>query len=188
MVFIGDSVGKLRIKCEIQPRPKSTIKSTTVHSSASRLIQMSSTAPQLTKTSSTASLKESTVSANNKQNAYSTPKYVFNTGTVNLKSSSKKPTSVDVQNEKKNAYSSIAHILNTNTADLKSWSAKLMSTDLQKKKDTYFTTTYVFNTRTTDLTISLEESRTTDPENLCKYAANRQLNLILGCFDTSISQ
>lgn len=129
--------------------------------------------------SSTASLKESTVAVNKKQIAYSNPKYGINTGNVDLKSSSKKSTSVDLENVKKNAYSSTAHILNTNTADLKPSSAKkLVATDLQKK-DAYFTTTYVFNTRTTDLKISLEESRTTDPENLCKYAVNiRQLNLI----------
>lgn len=186
MIFIGEGGGKLRIKCKTQHRLNSTIKSTTVRSSASRLIQMSSTAPQLTKssstapqltkTSSTASLKESTVAANNKQNAYSTLKYFLNTGNVDLKSSSKKSTSVDLEFEKKNAYSSTAHILNTNTADLKSSSAKLITTDLQKKKDAYFTTTYVFKTRGTDLTISLEESRATDPENLCKYAAKWQLN------------
>lgn len=176
MIFIGEGGGKLRIKCKTQHRLNSTIKSTTVRSSASRLIQMSSTAPQLTKTSSTASLKESTVAANNKQNAYSTPKYFLNTDNVDLKSSSKKPISVDLENEKKNAYSSTAHILNTNTADLKSSSAKLITTDLHKKKDAYFTTTYVFKTRSTDLTISLEESKTTDPENLCKYAAKWQLN------------
>lgn len=127
--------------------------------------------------SSTASLKESSVAINKKQNAYSTQKYGINTYNVDLKSSSKKSTSVDLENERKNAYSSTTHILNNNTAKLKPSSAKLLATDLQKK-DAYFTTKYV-NTRITDLIIPLEESRTTDPENLCKYAVNiRQLNLI----------
>lgn len=168
MIFVGKSEGKLRIKCETQPRLNSTIKSKTIRSSVSQFIQMSSTA----------SLKKVTVAVNKKQNAYSTRKYRINTGNVDLKSSSKKSTSVDRENERKNAYSSTAHILDTNTANLKPSSAKLVATNLQKK-DVYFTTTYVFNTRTTDLKISLEESRTTDPENLCKYAVNiRQLNLI----------
>lgn len=82
MIFIGDSVGKLKIKCEIQPRPKSTIKSTTTRPPASRFIQMSSTA----------SLKESTVAVNNKKIAYFTPKHVSNNGNVDIKSSSKKST------------------------------------------------------------------------------------------------
>lgn len=168
MIFVGESEGKLSIKCETQPRLNSTIKSKTIRSSVSQFIQMSSTA----------SLKKVTVAVNKKQNAYSTPKYRINTGNVDLKSSSKKSTSVNRENERKNAYSSTAHILNTNTANLKPSSAKLVATNLQKR-DIYFTTTYVFNTRTTDLKISLEESRTTDPENLCKYAVNiRQLNLI----------
>lgn len=161
MIFVGESGGNLSIKCETQLRSNSTIKSKTIDSSVSRFIKMSSTA----------SLKESTVAVNKKQIAYSNPKYDINIGNVDLKSSSKKSTSVDLENEKKNAYSSTAHILNTNTADLKPSSAQLVATDLQKK-DAYFTTTYVFNTRNTDLKISLEESRTTDPENLCKYVVN----------------
>lgn len=52
-----------------------------------------------------------------------------------------------------------------------------MPDDAETKKDTYFITAYVLNTNKADFKSSLEELRTTDPENICKYTNEHILRL-----------
>lgn len=89
--------------------------------------------------SSTASFKESTLAVNNKKDAHFNPTYVLSTGNVNIKPSSNKSTSADVEKKPKTAYFSKNIVLNTSTADLKS-SSEYITKDLQKKRDAFFTT------------------------------------------------